>query len=69
MDLKDALKNRGGRPSKGLSEDSTLIRAPTTLLERVKAAAAEEGIPASEWWRKAAEERLAKAEADSASPK
>lgn len=51
----------GGRPSQRLSECSTLIRTSRSMLEAVSAAAKEEGIPVSQWWREAAADRLEKA--------
>ena len=58
----DAFKNRGGRPSKGLSEASQLIRCPRSLIDEVNEAAKAENISASEWWRQAALAKLGKTE-------
>lgn len=45
-----------GRP--GSADATLLIRAPSELLEAVRKAAEAERISASEWWRRAARERL-----------
>ena len=53
---------RLGRPKgsgHGISESSTLIRLPELLRLAVEQSAETEGVPISEWWRRAARVRLA----------
>jgi len=42
----------------GTAESTLLIRAPRELLAAARARAQQEGLSASEWWRRAALERL-----------
>ena len=52
-----------GRPvgtGNDLIEASVLVTGPAELLALVRDAAEREGVPVREWWRRAAQERLAK---------
>lgn len=61
-------KNLGGRPSHGLSEISMAMRGPASLFSAAKKMADEQGISISEWWRRAARQRLGLAEVLPAAP-
>lgn len=50
-------KPKLGRPSRGLSETTVLIRLPALLKLEVDRLAKAEGIDSSEWWRRAARVR------------
>lgn len=50
--------NPAGRPTDGLTEVAFILRGPALLLETAKAAAAAEGVPVTEWWRRAGRVRL-----------
>lgn len=52
--------NPAGRPSRGLTESSQLVRGSARLLGAARDAARREGITVAEWWRRAAAERLAR---------
>ena len=56
-------RHPGGRPSQGLTEARLLLEAPSELVEAAREAARVEGVPAVEWWRRAARERLGWAKA------
>lgn len=49
---------RRGRPSKGLTEEAVLVRAPRSLLADARADAARSGVALSEWIRRAIAQRL-----------
>jgi len=51
-------KPKRGRPSKGLSETTVLLRLPEALRLATTARAESEGVSTSEWWRDAAQVRL-----------
>lgn len=51
-------KPKRGRPSKGIAETRVFLYAPKALRDLINAAAETEGVTPSEWWRRAARERL-----------
>lgn len=51
--------NPSGRPSTGLAEARLLVTGPAGLLAEARAAALLEGCSVTEWWRRAARQRLA----------
>lgn len=57
-----------GRPSHGLSEVSIMVRGPAFLFGAAAEMAAAQGISTSEWWRRAARQRLGLAEVLPAAP-
>jgi hypothetical protein len=60
-------KRRGGAPGSD-TEAQVLVMGPAELLDRCRAAAAAEGIPEREWWRRAARERLDRLRASDRQP-
>lgn len=50
--------DKGGRPSKGLTESAVLLRLPKSLLEEVTEAASISGEKRSEWIREALRRRV-----------
>jgi hypothetical protein len=51
--------NPAGRPSTGRAEARLLVTGPESLLAEARAAALLEGCSVTEWWRRAARQRLA----------
>jgi hypothetical protein len=51
--------NPAGRPSTGLAEARLLVTGPEELLSAARAAAVAESCSTTEWWRRAARQRLA----------
>lgn len=51
--------NPAGRPSTRLAEARLLVTGPEELLAEARAAAVAEGCSTTEWWRRAARQRLA----------
>lgn len=58
MSRRKRSNNPDGRPSSGLGEAQVLVRLTLELDAAVRAAAAREGLGLTEWWRRAAQQRL-----------
>jgi hypothetical protein len=63
VEYRPPAKRRGGAPG-SLTEAQVLVMGPRELLDAARAAAAAEGIPEREWWRRAARARLDRLEVE-----